>query len=71
VCHLTFEGMEEQEHTYSISVAARKLGLSAEWLRKGEERGSIPRARRDRNGHRYYTREDLNKLRNRRLRANE
>lgn len=43
------------------------LGLSAEWLRKGEARGSLPRAKRDRNGHRYYTDADIERLRNRRL----
>jgi hypothetical protein len=40
---------------FSISEAARELGLSAEWLRQGEKRGSLPPARRDRNGYRYYT----------------
>jgi DNA-binding transcriptional MerR regulator len=53
--------------TYSISEAARELGLSAEWLRQGERRGSLPRARRDRNGYRYYIEEDLERLRDRRL----
>ncbi len=51
----------------SISEAARELGLSAEWLREGEKRGSLPPARRDRNGYRYYTAEDIARLRNRRL----
>lgn len=55
------------ERTYNISEAARELGLSTEWLRQGERRGSLPRARRDRNGHRYYTTEDLERLRSRRL----
>ncbi len=59
--------METVERIYSISEAARKLGLSAAWLREGEKRGSLPRARRDRNGYRYYTHEDLKRLRNRRL----
>jgi DNA-binding transcriptional MerR regulator len=58
--------MEEQEHSYSVSEAARKLGLSAEWLRKGERRETLPIAKRDRNGHRYYTRDDLDRLRDRR-----
>ena len=53
--------------TFTISEVARQLGLSAEWLRQGEKRGSLPRARRDRNGHRYYTHQDLERLRNRRL----
>ena len=51
----------------SISEAARELGLSAEWLRQGEKRGSLPPARRDRNGHRYYTQDDIERLRRRRL----
>ncbi len=53
--------------TYSISEAARELRLSAEWLRQGEKRGSLPQARRDRNGYRYYTLEDIERLRYRRL----
>ena len=60
--------MVKHECIYGISEAARKLGLSAEWLRQGEKRGALPRARRDRNGYRYYTAEDLERLRNRRLR---
>ena len=59
--------MPTQPRIYSISEAARKLGLSAEWLRRGEKRESLPRARRDRNGYRYYTPEDIERLRNRRL----
>jgi DNA-binding transcriptional MerR regulator len=59
--------MRNELQTYSISEAARKLGLSAEWLRQGERRGSLPPARRDRRGYRYYTVEDLERLRNRRF----
>jgi DNA-binding transcriptional MerR regulator len=59
--------MGENRRTYRISEVARKLGISAEWLRKGEERGFFPRARRGpTNGHRYYTRKDIEHLRNRR-----
>jgi DNA-binding transcriptional MerR regulator len=54
------------QRIYTISEAARELGLSAEWLRQGEKRGSLPRAKRDRNGYRYYTLEDIEHLRNRR-----
>jgi DNA-binding transcriptional MerR regulator len=61
--------METTPRTYGISAAARELGLSAEWLRKGEKRGSLPPAKRDRNGYRYYTEEDVDRLRNRRLRG--
>jgi putative resolvase len=59
--------MEAKPSVYSISQAARELGLSAEWLRQGEKRGSLPPAKRDRNGYRYYTPEDIERLRNRRL----
>ena len=59
--------METGERIYGISEAAQILSLSAEWLRQGERRGSLPKARRDRNGHRYYTAADLESLRNRRL----
>ena len=52
---------------YTISEAARELGLSAEWLRQGEKRGSLPPAKRDRNGYRYYLAEDIERLRRRRL----
>ncbi len=58
--------MEKKLHILGISEAARELGLSAEWLRQGERRGSLPEARRDRNGHCYYTPEDVERLRNRR-----
>lgn len=52
---------------YSVSQVARELGLSADWMRRGERRGSFPPAKRDRNGYRYYTYEDLERLRNRRF----
>ena len=63
--------MGEHGCIYGISEAARKLGLSTDWLRQGEKRGSLPPARRDRNGYRYYTAEDLERLRNRRLRGRD
>ena len=59
--------METAPRIYGISEAARELGLSAEWLRQGERRGSLPKAPRDHNGYRYYTPEDLERLRNRRF----
>jgi DNA-binding transcriptional MerR regulator len=59
--------METKPLIYGISAAARELGISAEWLRKGEKRGSLPPAKRDRNGYRYYTSGDIERLRNRRL----
>ncbi len=57
----------ETVSTYSVSEAARLLGLSADWLRRGEKCSSFPPAKRDRYGHRYYTREDLERLKNRRF----
>jgi len=59
--------MKEDRHTtYKISEAARELGISIEWLRKSEARGFFPPALRDRNGYRYYTEEDMERMRNRR-----
>jgi glutamine phosphoribosylpyrophosphate amidotransferase len=41
VAPLTVGGMEENRRTtYKISEAARELGISAEWLREGDE-GSV------------------------------
>jgi DNA-binding transcriptional MerR regulator len=56
---------ENRRTTYRISEAARELGISAEWLRVGEKRGYFPPALRDRNGYRYYTEEDIERMRNR------
>ena len=55
----------EGRATYRISEAARELGISIEWLRKGEARGFFPSALRDGNGPRYYTEEDMERMRNR------
>ena len=56
--------MQSERPTYTVSEAARQLGLSsADWLRQGEKRGLLPRARRSLNGHRYYTAADVDLLR--------
>lgn len=61
--------MGENRHTtYKISEAARQLGISIEWLRAGERRGFFPPALRDRNDHRYYTKEDIERMRKERSR---
>ena len=57
---------EDGRVTYRISEAARELGISIEWLRAGEKPGFFPPAMRDHNGHRYYTEEDIERMRNRR-----
>lgn len=43
--------------------AARKSGISADWLRELERTGKIPAPRRDLNGHRRYSEQDLEKIR--------
>ena len=55
--------MLEERRTFTISAAATELGVSAAWLRFGERLGSLPLARRTQSGWRYYTPEDLAKLR--------
>jgi DNA-binding transcriptional MerR regulator len=54
---------QNRRTTYRISDAARELGISIEWLRAGERRGFFQPAPRDQNGHRYYTKEDLERIR--------
>jgi MerR HTH family regulatory protein len=64
-------GMEENKRTtYRISEAARDLVISAEWLRVGEK-GFLPSAIRDRNGHRYYIEEDVKRMRSRSSRRSQ
>ena len=45
-----------------VSQAARELERSERWLRDAERKGKIPKARRDLNGWRVYTAEDIAKL---------
>ena len=52
-----------RERTHSISKAAEALGVSPGWLRFGERLGSLPKAKRTEGGHRYYTLEDIDRLR--------
>lgn len=46
-----------------VNEAARELDVSETWLRRAESRGIIPKARRDINGWRVYTQEDIASLR--------
>lgn len=55
--------MLKERRTYSISEAAEALTVSPSWLRFGERLGSMPLARRTEGGHRYYTEEDIARLR--------
>ena len=45
-----------------VSEAARQLGCSERWLRESDRKSKIPKARRDLNGWRIYTREDIEQL---------
>lgn len=55
--------MLKKQGTYSISEAAEALGVSKSWLRFGERLGAIPLARRTPAGWRFYTAEDIERLR--------
>jgi DNA-binding transcriptional MerR regulator len=50
-------------HTLTISEAANELGVTPGWLRFGERLGALHLARRNPNGWRYYTLEDIERLR--------
>jgi DNA-binding transcriptional MerR regulator len=55
--------MLQERHTLTIGQAADQLGVSPSWLRFGERLGSLPLARRTQSGWRYYTSEDIDRLR--------
>jgi DNA-binding transcriptional MerR regulator len=53
----------ETRQTFTISEAAEELSVSTGWLRFGERLGALPLARRTPGGHRFYTPEDIERLR--------
>ena len=55
--------MLTEQRTFSIAQAADELGVIPSWLRFGERLGTLPLARRTPSGWRYYTREDIERLR--------
>ncbi len=55
--------MLQKTRTLTIGEAAEELGVTSAWLRFGERLGALPVARRGTNGWRYYTQEDLERLR--------
>lgn len=55
--------MLQGTRTFVITEAAEELGVTPAWLRFGERLGALPRARRAANGWRYYTPEDIERLR--------
>jgi DNA-binding transcriptional MerR regulator len=55
--------MLETKRTRTIGQAATELGVTTSWLRFGERLGALPLARRNQSGWRYYTPEDIERLR--------
>ena len=55
--------MLQERRTLTIGQAADELGVSPSWLRFGERLGSLPLARRTQSSWRYYTLEDIDRLR--------
>jgi DNA-binding transcriptional MerR regulator len=53
----------EETRIFTIGKAADELCVTSAWLRFGERLGAVPRARRAANGWRYYTPEDIERLR--------
>ena len=52
-----------ERRTFTVGETAYLLGVSVGWLRIGERLGSLPLARRNAAGWRYYTHEDIERLR--------
>jgi len=46
-----------------VNDVAKVLGISTDWLRRLERSGRIPPATRDINGHRRFTVEDVERIR--------
>jgi DNA-binding transcriptional MerR regulator len=55
--------MFKERHPLTIIQAADALGVSPAWLRFGERLGALPLARRNQGSWRYYTPEDIERLR--------
>jgi|GEM_PF-1541319 len=51
------------KNTFRVSEVARELQRSERWLREAEKKGKIPKAKRDLNGWRVYTIDDIEVLR--------
>ena len=48
---------------FNVAEVARALGVSEAFLRGGEKKGKLPKARRDFNSWRVYTSKDIDNLR--------
>jgi DNA-binding transcriptional MerR regulator len=53
----------KERQTSTIGEASETLGVTRHWLRIGERLGALPHARRNQSGWRYYTPEDIERLR--------
>ena len=47
---------------YTVSQVAREIGRSEKWLRQADRIGKIPKAKRDYNGWRIYTGNDIEQI---------
>jgi DNA-binding transcriptional MerR regulator len=54
---------ESEQRIFRIGECAEALGGTPSWLRFGERLGALPRARRTPSGWRFYTPEDIERLR--------
>ena len=55
--------MLKDQRLLTINQAAVELNVTSAWLRLGERLGALPLARRNQSGWRYYTAEDIERLR--------
>jgi DNA-binding transcriptional MerR regulator len=55
--------MPKEQHALTINQVADALGVTPSWLRFGERLGALPLARRNEAGWRFYTTEDVQRLR--------
>jgi len=55
--------LQQEQHSLTISQCADALGVTPSWLRFGERLGALPLAWRNSRGWRYYTPEDIERLR--------
>ncbi len=55
--------MLKERRSLTIGQAAAELNVTPAWLRFGERLGALPLARRNTSGWRFYTPEDIERLR--------
>ena len=60
--HFQSRPFDEERRIYKIGELARELDRSTLTIKKWEESGLIPKAKRDSRGWRYYTEDDINRI---------